>query len=112
MSTIVLQHIPVYDVRFSLLTEFYRVLNPGGLLKFQMGYGDNLKDNMGRKKAHYFDNADITEGSNGTYDVRVTNKNHLINDLKSIGFKNILINIDKSFCDFGHDFWIYVSAEK
>ena len=38
MSTITLQHIVVYDIRYNYLKEFYRVLKPGGLLSIQMVY--------------------------------------------------------------------------
>lgn len=37
-STICLQHICVHEIRFGLLSEFYRVLNNNGNLCFQMGF--------------------------------------------------------------------------
>jgi SAM-dependent methyltransferase len=45
MSTITFQHICVYETRFSLMKEIYRVLKVGGVFSFQMGYSDELKNN-------------------------------------------------------------------
>ena len=66
MSTIVLQHIAVYDIRFQYLEEFFRVLRPGGLLSFQMGYGE------GYGKAGYYDNHYDAESTNSFHDTTVT----------------------------------------
>ena len=66
MSTIVMQHIAVYDIRFQYLMEFFRVLRPGGLLSFQMGYGE------GYGKAGYYDNHYDAESTNSFHDTTVT----------------------------------------
>ena len=66
MSTIVLQHIAVYDIRFQYLEEFFRVMRPGGLLSFQMGYGE------GYGKAGYYDNHYHAESTNSFHDTLVT----------------------------------------
>ena len=68
MSTIVLQHIAVYDIRFQYLQEFFRVMKPGGLLSFQMGYGE------GYGKAGYYDNHYHAESTNSAHDTLVTTR--------------------------------------
>jgi SAM-dependent methyltransferase len=105
MSTIVFQHICVYDIRFSYLKEFYRLLKPDGILSFQMGYG------RGHGKVEYHENKYNATETNSKCDVIVDNPNHIIDDLKKIGFKNITYSIEKSFSD-AHPKWIYVRCIK
>lgn len=112
MSTIVLQHIPVHEIRFSLLKEIYRVMAEGGYFNFQMGYGDNLINPNGNDRKAYHDNFYAAKGTNGDYDVRVINEQDLIDDLTKIGFKNVKVFIKDSFSDYGHPKWIYVNCEK
>jgi SAM-dependent methyltransferase len=112
MSTIVLQHIPVYDIRLSLLTEIHRVMKDGGTFSFQMGYGDDLVNPNGNDRIAYHDNHYGASGTNGILDVRVTNKDDLIKDLESIGFTVNNVEIKDSFSDVGHPKWIYVSCKK
>jgi hypothetical protein len=47
LCTITLQHIPVYTIRSKILTDILRVMKPGGLFAFQMGFGVNLEDQPG-----------------------------------------------------------------
>lgn len=112
MSTIALQHIPVYDIRKSLITDLYRTLKSGGVFSFQMGYGKDLSDVNGRPRSSYFDNSYDASQTNGEYDVRVQNEEDLIKDMESIGFKNVTIEIRDSWSDIGHPQWIYVRCEK
>ena len=113
MSTIALQHIPVYDIRKSLLTDLLRVLKPQGLFSFQMGYGKDLKDKFGRAKSTYYDNSWDASGTNSIHDVRIQNENQIIDDLKEIGFVNITTNIKEiGEYDAGHDYWIYIKCYK
>jgi ubiquinone/menaquinone biosynthesis C-methylase UbiE len=107
MSTIVLQHIPVYDIRKTILTDFYRVLKTGGVLSFQMGYG------TGRTlpTAEYYDNIYDAQSTNSAHDCRVTDESQIINDLNEIGFKNITTIVRPAFED-NHTQWIFVRAEK
>ena len=112
MSTIALQHIPVYDIRKSLITDLFRTLKSGGVFSFQMGYGKDLIDVNGRPRSSYFDNSYDASQTNGEYDVRVQNEEDLIKDMESIGFKNVTIEIRDSWSDIGHPQWIYVRCEK
>jgi ubiquinone/menaquinone biosynthesis C-methylase UbiE len=111
MSTIALQHIPVYDIRKSLITDLFRTLKTGGLFSFQLGYGDNLESPLGMRVS-YFDNYYDASGTNSVCDVRVQNVDDVIGDLQQIGFINVTIEIRESFSDSGHPQWIYIKAYK
>lgn len=112
MSTIVLQHIPVYDIRLSILKEIYRIMKTGGEFRFQMGYGDDLINPNGNNRIPYFDNYHDASGTNGVLDVRITNKEDIIKDLEGIGFKVDNVEIKGSFSDDGHPKWIYINCFK
>lgn len=108
MSTIVLQHICCYDIRFNILKDIHRSLKQDGVLSFQMGFGTDHMNTAG-----YFDNAYDATGTNSLHDVRVENEDQIIGDLIKIGFKieNISTVIRPSKCD-RHTQWIYVKAVK
>lgn len=112
MSTIVLQHIAVYDIRFSIISDIYRVMKTGGLFSFQMAQYNSVID-----KANYFDNTYDAPGTNGRFDVSIDNPDDMINDLIKIGFSNISYEI-KNEWDANHrlyctgDNWIYFKAWK
>lgn len=107
MSTIVLQHICVYDIRFSYLSDFYRILKTDGFLTFQMGYGTNCSHFKS-----YYENGIDAQGTNGACDVYVSNPQELIDDLTKIGYRNIEFTIRPSYDDPGHPEWIFVKAYK
>jgi len=130
ISTLVFQHVPVYELRKTWLEEIYRVMKTNGVFTFQMGFG---KDTIERaypdhyfclmrtgtlttpsrlKVASYYDNVYDAIGSNGEYDCRVTDVSQILNDLKSIGYKNTEYIIDESFDDFIHKKWIYLKTYK
>lgn len=106
ISTIVMQHICVYDIRKSILVDMHRALVDGGVICIQMGYGDAHPN--GRD---YYDNYYEAEGTNSKCDVMITYPSQIIDDLDEIGFTDIEYEITKSYCDF-HDQWIYVKARK
>lgn len=112
MSTIALQHIPVYDIRRSLVEDILRVLKPGGLFSFQMGFGPDLSDSIGRPKAHYYENVLDARGTNSNHDVRIQNENEIVQDLVDIGFVDISTDVRPSYSDYGHPQWIYVKSYK
>jgi ubiquinone/menaquinone biosynthesis C-methylase UbiE len=117
MSTIVLQHIAVYDIRFKILSDIYRVMKNEGLFSFQMAiYNENKI-----KCANYYNNSWDASGTNGAFDVSVSDPNYLINDLKKIGYKNITYEIkpewdanSKRYMDsnISNSKWIFIKAYK
>ena len=112
MSTITLQHIPVYSIRARILTDVLRVLKPGGRFSFQMGFGSNLDQSLGRPRSGYFEDFYSAVGTNGDHDVRVTSVDELNSDLLNLGFENIKIEVKDSFSDVGHPKWVYAHAFK
>ena len=112
MSTIALQHIPVYDIRRNIITDILRVMRSGGLFSFQLGYGKDLSDVNNRPRSSYYDNAYTASGTNSEHDVRVQNPQDVVDDLTNIGFINVSYEIHESFSDSGHPQWIYIKAYK
>ena len=106
MSTIVLQHICVYDIRLHYLEEFYRVMRSGGILSFQMGFGPGHQSCV-----NYIDNFYDAKGTNSCCDVRVISPQQIIDDLFKIGFVDITYQICNSWSD-SHSQWIYIRAIK
>jgi hypothetical protein len=98
-------------LRFNILKEIYRVMKTGGFFSFQMGFGDNsfIKD---AQISSYYDNNYNALNSNGTFDVRISDPQNMIDDLTKIGFKNISYSIKPSWADGGHQYWIYFEANK
>jgi len=111
MSTIALQHIPVYDIRKSLITDLLRTLKPGGLFSFQMGFGEGLESPIGPRSSYYANTYDA-EGTNSHHDVRIHNEEEVVLDLLNIGYTNIKTEVKESYSDSGHTHWIYVKAYK
>lgn len=107
-STIAMQHICVYDTRLSLLTDFYRVLKPGGALCIQMGFGYSPYKNT----VHYTDNYYEAEGTNGFCDVSIDDPQQVKNDLDKIGFINFSYDIRPVGPGDGHANWIFFRANR
>ena len=112
MSTIALQHIPVYSIRKNIMKEILRVLKPDGLFSFQMGYGKNLDDIYSRPRSSYYEDSFEANGTNSLHDVRVQSESEIIEDLTKIGFRSIETFVRSTFSDIGHPQWIYVKAYK
>jgi hypothetical protein len=77
-----------------------------------MGFGIDLEDELGRPRSKYFEDAIDAKSSNGNHDVRILDREELINDLVQIGFSKIETQIRGSFSDIGHPSWIYVKCTK
>lgn len=107
MSTIVFTHICVHQTRISLLKDIYRILKPNGLFSFQMSFGSPTRKTVG-----YFENFREAKSTNGGCDVRLENKEDLLEDLRKIGFTIKDVQIRDSFSDSTHPKWIYVKAIK
>jgi SAM-dependent methyltransferase len=108
MSTIVFQHICVHEIRYSLMSEIFRILKTGGVFSFQMGYGDK----RGYPNVGYYENNYDANSTNSGCDTRVDDPKQLIDDLKTIGFNNVRHVIRDSWSNNNHDKWIYVKASK
>jgi len=115
MSTIALQHIPVYEIRRSLITDILRTMAPGAVFSFQMGFGANTDV---QNKSAYFDNSYDARGTNSLHDVTVSSEQEIADDLKDIGFVNITSQVTDTLSsenidlDLGHPAWIWVRCEK
>jgi len=107
MSTIAMQHICVYEIRFNLLKEFYRVLKKNGKITIQMGYGPSHPMSV-----DYYENFYDANTSNGGMDTRVENVNQLKDDLEKIGFSNFNYYIRPTGPGDMHDNWIFFNAKK
>lgn len=108
MSTIVLQHICVHDIRFSLMSEIFRAMKSGGLFSFQMGYGGKINGNTW---ARYDENVYSARATNSGHDVSVTDPSELVKDLEKIGFVDVWYKTTPPFDDC-HAAWIWVKARK
>ncbi len=111
-STIVLQHIPVWDIRNSLLSESHRILKSSGRIYIQMGFGPNLKTPSGKKLAGYHENLTHAFGSNGSLDVQIRTESEILEHLTVVGFRVDRVEVRPSFSDNQHSEWIFVSATK
>jgi len=107
MSTIVLQHICVHSIRYSIMSDLFRTLKPGGVFSFQMNYGPAHNTAVGYRE-DFFE----AKGTNSMCDTRVDKPEELITDLSKIGFKNITHEIRPSYSSDATDEWIYVRCEK
>lgn len=112
VSTIALQHIPVYDIRRKILLSIFSSMRSGACFSFQMGCGEDLKDVYDRPRSGYFDNAYSAAGTNADHDVRITKPDEVVQDLLRIGFVNISYVIRPSYSDVGHPQWIYFRCYK
>jgi ubiquinone/menaquinone biosynthesis C-methylase UbiE len=107
MSTIALQHICVYDIRYSIIKDIHRVLKDGGIFTAQMGFGSPSPMTVG-----YYENYYDAEGTNRNCDVCIENIEQLTNDLFKIGFRDFEYKISKVGPGDCHPNWIYFSCIK
>ena len=107
MSVITMQHIAVYDIRYSLFQDMFRVLKPDGWITIQMGYGPDRQGGV-----PYFANDTKIGGTNGFHDVLVTDVNDLKNDLEKIGYRNFSFQIRPVGPGDLHNQWIFFRAQK
>jgi ubiquinone/menaquinone biosynthesis C-methylase UbiE len=107
MSAIVLQHICVYDIRYFILKDIYRILKPGGIITIQMGFGCPSPDTV-----EYYENYYEAPLTNRGCDVAIHSPVQLKKDLMSIGYKNFTYLIGPVGPGDKHPFWIYFNAYK
>lgn len=106
-STICLQHICVYDVRFSILKSLFKCLKPGGRLSIQMGFGIPSPNTVG-----YFENFVQASGTNRECDTAISSPKELESDLKKIGFVEFESWIRPTGPGDAHPNWIFATAIK
>lgn len=107
MSTIALQHICVYDIRYSIMKDIHRVLKDGGTFTAQMGYGSPSPQTVG-----YYENYYDAESSNRACDVCIESTEQLEKDLTEIGFTDFQFTIGPVGPGDIHPNWIYFSCIK
>jgi len=107
MSTICMQHICVYEIRFNYLKEFYRVLKNDGYITIQMGYGTPSPACV-----DYYDNYYEANSTNRACDTNISDYKQIEKDLLSIGFKNFKYYIRKTGPGDSHPNWIFFNAQK
>lgn len=109
-SVICLEHIPCYDIRFSIFKDVFRVLKSGGFFCFQMGYGGRQPHQL---TAEYYDNVFTASATNSAHDVTVRDPNQLREDLiDRIGFKTFDYDLRPVAPGNAHAQWIWVRAGK
>jgi ubiquinone/menaquinone biosynthesis C-methylase UbiE len=106
-STIVMQHICVYEIRFNLFKEYFRVLKNNGYICFQMGFGNSHPNSV-----NYYDNFYDANGTNSACDVRVEDPGQLKSDLEKIGFIDFDYDIRPVGPGDRHTNWIFFRAKK
>lgn len=106
MSTIVLQHICVHDIRLNLFKEFFRVLKPNGMITLQMSYGAR------RNSFDYYENFYDAMTTNGCADVFVDNPSQLENDLLPLGFQDFRHYLTVPGPGDYSSHWIFFNATK
>lgn len=111
MSTIVYQHIPVYDIRRNLTQEIYRVLKPGGIFSLQCTFGEP-GESTSRPRVGYYDNAWDASSTNSGHDHRVQNTQQIVDDFGDIGFRDFSFLKETSFEDKGNSNWLYIRCIK
>lgn len=112
MSTIVLQHIAVWQIRHRIFQDVLRVATPGAVFSFQMTmYPPDRRDTAG-----YFDDYWEAPTTNGGYDVNVPTPDVLMAELLGLGFKRPQFTLRpewdylKESHTVGGNTWIFVQA--
>lgn len=115
MFCAVLHHIPVYDIRYYILKDMYRIMKPDGLFCFQMvmdskEFAKNTPHH--RYPAHgYYANYVDAKDTNGICDVNLEDPEFMRRDLESIGFTKISYEVCPSPWT-SREFWVYFSCTK
>ncbi len=96
MSHQVFQHIANYEVRYSLLSDIYRTLKPGGLISLHYM-------NLGSSLPYYSNNNTATVYS--IMNATTENPKQVIDDLNKIGFKNVTCTESKDYYHGRNEFY-------
>ncbi len=106
-STICMQHICVWEVRYSILKSLYDCLKPGGRISIQMGYGLPSPNTVG-----YHDNYYQATGTNRASDTSIASPDQPRADLEKIGFTDFEHWIRPCGPGDFHPNWIFFTALK
>ena len=106
-SSIAMQHICVYKIRYSILTCMHKALKKGGRISIQMAFGTFRENSAG-----YYENCFNATGTNGSYDTRVEEPNEVKKDLENIGFKEFEYWIRPAGPGDADTNWIFFTASK
>ena len=106
-SSICLQHICVYNVRYSILKSLFSCLKLGGRISIQMGYGVPSPNTV-----NYHDNFFAAPGTNRVADVAIRSPDEVENDLKKIGFTDFEHWLRPVGPGDVHPQWIFFTAVK
>lgn len=110
-STIVIQHIAVHSIRIKIFNDIYKQLSDKGIACLQFGFGwDN--------GTYWKDNYYAATSTNGGHDFSVPDESHLehiILDMKKIGFKDVSFQFHESphpeITEY-HPVWIFMTLKK
>lgn len=105
-STICLQHICVHEIRYNYFKEFFRILNPGGTVTMQMGYGVPSPLTVG-----YYENFYDANTTNRGCDVAIESEQQIKKDLEEIGFRDFKFYIRPPGPGDCHPNWIFFNAK-
>jgi SAM-dependent methyltransferase len=107
-SVICLQHICVHSIRYSIMSDIFRVLKPGGYFCAQMGFGVGDSPNT----VGYYDDYTDAIQTNGWRDTRIDDEAFLKDDLDKIGFIDYRSDIVKADPRDQHPNWIWFQGRK
>ncbi|HUU46419.1 MAG TPA: class I SAM-dependent methyltransferase [Acidobacteriota bacterium] len=107
MSTICMQHICVHSTRLNLLREFHRVLQDGGRLSIQMGYGADSPNTV-----PYDTDFTTALTTNRGCDVEVRSPDQIERELTAVGFSEFKYWIRPTGPGDTHPNWIFFTAVK
>ena len=107
MSTITLQHICVYNIRKSIITDIFRVLKSGGCFTAQMGFGYPSVMTVG-----YYENFYDATTTNRGCDVCIENADQLKDDLYNMGFVDFNYEVTNVGPGDAHPNWIFFNVKK
>ena len=106
-STICLQHICVWKIRYAILSSLFRILRPGGRISIQMGFGPPADHTVPYSANHY-----AASGTNSVCDVTVETVEQPQADLQNIGFVDFEAWIRPPLPTDFHSNWIFFPAVK
>lgn len=106
-STICIQHICVYKVRYSIFKSLFSCLKPGGRLSVQMGFGVPSPATV----PYYAEHVQAMETNRGC-DVAISSPEQVRKDLEKIGFVNFEYWLRPVGPGDLHPQWIFFTAVK